>query len=95
MSRKQEEYTKSKARVINENLQVPQTVARGTAYIELSGNYEAIIEGCKGVLEYSDDAIRLNLGKNEVRFFGTELVIKSYFNEQVIIQGNILTIDFS
>lgn len=95
MSRREEQLIRNKTRALSDNLQVPQTVARGTAFIELSGNYEAIIEGCKGVLEYSDDAIRLNLGKNEVRFFGTELVIKSFFNEQVIIQGNILTIDFS
>ncbi|MEG0979596.1 MAG: YabP/YqfC family sporulation protein [Oscillospiraceae bacterium] len=95
MSRSNEVQTKKKSQIISENLQVPQTVARGTAFIELSGNSEAIIEGCKGVLEYSDDAIRLNIGKNEVKFFGTDLIVKSYFNEQVIIQGNILTIDFS
>lgn len=95
MYRKNEEQTKSKSRILSENLQIPQMVNRGTAYIELSGNNEAIIEGCKGVLEYSDDSIHLNIGKNGVRFSGTDLVIKTYFNEQVIIEGYILTIDFS
>lgn len=95
MYRNKEEKSKSKSKVLSENLQIPQTIGRGTAYIELSGNSEAIIEGCKGVLEYGDDIIHLNIGKNEVRFSGTDLVIKTYFNEQVIIVGNILTIDFS
>lgn len=95
MGSKRKDSVKSKSRAISNNLQVPGTVGIGTAYIELSGNQEAIIEGCKGVMEYTDDEIKLNIGKNEIRFLGTDLVIKSYFNEQIMIEGNILTIEYS
>ena len=95
MSSKKKESSKSKTKILSDNLQVPGTVSRGTANIELFGNNEAMIEGCKGVIEYSDDEIKLNIGKNEIQFLGTDLVIKSYFNEEIAIEGNILTIGFS
>lgn len=95
MGRKRKDTTKRKSNIINNNLQVPRVVGAGTAYIELSGNKEAMIEGCKGVIEYTDDEIKLNIGKNEIRFLGADLVIKSYFSEQIIIEGNILTIEYS
>ena len=68
---------------------------RGVSHMELSGNREAIVEGCKGVVEYDEGIIRLNLGKNIVRFTGTGLSIRTLTLEQAIITGNILSIDFS
>ena len=68
---------------------------RSVSHMELSGNREAIVEGCKGVVEYDEGIIRLNLGKNIVRFTGTGLSIRTLTLEQAIITGNILSIDFS
>ncbi|MDR0314881.1 MAG: YabP/YqfC family sporulation protein [Oscillospiraceae bacterium] len=95
MARREEDTKKNRMKMISDNLQVPSMAVLGMSHIEIMGNNEVVIEGCKGVLEYSDDSIRLNLGKNEVQFSGTDLVIKTYINEQVLIDGNILTIDFS
>lgn len=46
-------------------------------------------------MEYDEGIIRLNLGKNIVRFTGTGLSIRTLTLEQAIITGNILSIDFS
>lgn len=94
MSKKKKE-TKSRAKIISDSFQVPGTVNVGTAYIELFGNTEVNIEGCKGVIEYNDEEIKLNIGKNEIKFLGTDLEIKSYFSEQITIIGNIMTIEYS
>lgn len=95
MASKRKEQTKSKTRLITDNLQVPGTVERKTAFIELVGNNEVSIEGCKGVLEYNDEEIKLNIGKNEIKFIGTDLEIKSYINDEICINGIIMTIEFS
>lgn len=80
---------------LTQELEIPQAALRGVSHMELSGNREAIVEGCKGVVEYDEGVIRLNLGKHIVRFTGTELSIRTLTLEQAIITGNILSIDFS
>lgn len=77
---------------LSRNLDLPQDAVSGYAHIELSGNREAIIEGCRGVLEYSDCAIALNTGRQTVRICGCELTVVSMQNGQAVIKGVITSI---
>ena len=77
---------------ISRSLDLPQDAVSGYAHIELSGNREAIIEGCRGVLEYSDCAIALNTGRQTVRICGCELTVVSMQNGQAVIKGVITSI---
>ncbi len=79
---------------ISRSLDLPADAVSGYAHIELSGNKEAIIEGCCGVLEYSDSVIALNTGRLTVRVCGCELTIVSMQNGQVIIKGTITGLDY-
>lgn len=79
---------------ISRSLDLPADAVSGYAHIELSGNKEAIIEGCCGVLEYSDSVIALNTGRLTVRVCGCELTIVSMQNGQVIIKGIITGLDY-
>lgn len=80
---------------ISRNLDLPQDAVSGYAHIEMSGNREVIIEGCQGVLEYSDSVIALNTGRLTVRICGCELSIVSMQNGQAIIKGIITGLDYS
>lgn len=80
---------------ISRSLDLPADAVSDYAHIELSGNREAIIEGCIGVLEYSDNAIALNTGKLTVRICGCELTIVSMQNGQAVIKGIITCVDYS
>ena len=88
-------HSRSVVEKISDEFDLPGSVVPGTSHIELSGNRYAVVEGCKGVLEYNDTAIKLNLGKTAVRFTGYGLTINTYCLEQAVISGDILTIDFS
>lgn len=79
---------------IARNLDLPQDVISGYAHVELSGNKEAIIEGCCGVLEYGENVIALNTGRLTVRVFGCGLTIVSMQNGQAIIKGTITGVDY-
>lgn len=79
---------------LSEQLDLPG-LELANAHIEMFGNSEVIVDGCKGVLEYDDGVIRLNAGRNIIRFTGSDLTIKTLTVDQAIIQGNILSIDFS
>ena len=79
---------------ISRNLDLPTDTVSGYAHIEMSGNREIIIEGCRGVLEYSDQRIALNTGKLTVRLCGCDMTILSMQGSQAVIKGVITCVEF-
>ncbi|MEG2371728.1 MAG: YabP/YqfC family sporulation protein [Hydrogenoanaerobacterium sp.] len=75
-------------------LDIPEGVIEGFSQIALSGNREAIVDGCAGVLEYDSSTVKLNLSKMIVCFSGRNLEIKCMTGESVIVNGFILKIEF-
>ena len=71
-------------------------VSRGDIpYIEMLGNGEAVIDGYKGVLEYTAEAISLNAGSCVIRFCGNNMTIKAYSESQTEIYGDIQSVEFT
>ena len=62
--------------------------------IQLISNREALVDGCKGVIEYNEDFIRLNLGNMTVRFTGRGLQLRSMSEESLIIHGFIQSLEY-
>lgn len=79
---------------LSEELGIPKTIVSGFNHIELFGNREAIVNGCEGILEYGDEKIKINMGKNTIMFTGSDLCMKEYGASQAKISGVILTVDF-
>ena len=75
-------------------LDVPQNMFESYSQIVLSGNREAVLDGCQGVIEYEDDFIKLKIGRQVVKFTGQNLQIKCMTGENVIIDGKILSVEF-
>ncbi|MDD6022416.1 MAG: YabP/YqfC family sporulation protein [Acutalibacteraceae bacterium] len=67
----------------------------GAAEITLTGNKRAIIDGAKGVVEYNPGCVRLNLGRLCLRFCGESLTIKTLSDDKTVVEGTILSMDFS
>ena len=63
--------------------------------IEISDNTLANIEGSKGVLEYSETLIRVNLGLYIVGFHGRRLRLKCISPTALVIEGFFQNIDFT
>lgn len=87
MARKTREKNQLKNKIIGE-------MFRDEPRIELTGNREVIIDGCKGVVEYTENNIRISLGENVLSLSGDNLLIQSFDNDVVIINGQISDIDF-
>lgn len=62
--------------------------------LEAVGNREIIVEGCKGISEYSESLIKLNTGSLSMGFKGAEMLIQSFDNSVVVIKGIITEIYF-
>ena len=64
-------------------------------HFEISSNREVIIEGSRGVLEYSTEIIRVNTNGMVVCFKGRNLNVKCISPQALIINGFINAIEFS
>ena len=69
-------------------------VIAGVAHMEVSGNHEVVLEGCGGIIEYTDDVVRVKTGKSITKFNGKNLEIKCIQIDSLIIQGFITSIEF-
>lgn len=79
----------------NDSLDTQPVVLSGMAQIELCGNREAVVDGCQGVLQYEDTVIRVSTGRLIVRFTGTDLCIRTMQQNQILICGTIVSVDFT
>ncbi len=63
--------------------------------IELSGNREMLIEGCKGVLEYTPACIRVNTASMILTAEGRELNLRCISESALIIDGFMTSLSFT
>ena len=62
--------------------------------MELSGNREVVLEGSRGVLEYSPETVRINTAGMIVSFYGRDLDLRCISPSALIIGGFITKIEF-
>lgn len=72
---------------------VPESLSP-EAHLEMISNREAVVDGCKGVVEYDENTIKLNTGGLVISFRGDELLIKSLGADIAVITGKIAEITF-
>lgn len=75
-------------------LDLPEIVHADVPHIEMQGNREAVVDGCRGVLEYEEDKIKLNAGMCVLLFRGSDLTIKTYSDSLTEITGEIIAVEF-
>lgn len=76
-------------------LQLPDNIFSEISPIDFLSNQEVLIQDSKGILEYNDKNIKINIGKNIVaNFKGRNLQIKSLSQKSLVITGFILSLDF-
>ena len=66
----------------------------GGVKVEVFSNEEAIIEGCKGIMEYNNDYIKINIGRGSIVFTGSDLYAYAFFCETLVIKGVINNIEY-
>lgn len=75
-------------------LELPESSLGGEIHIEINSQREAVVENCRGVLEYTPERIRLLAGKTVVRFCGRGLSIGSMDKSGAVVSGVITSIEF-
>lgn len=66
----------------------------GKPRLEMTGR-ECLVDGLQSIVEYSNEKITLSLGTQIITFFGDDLRINSFKREGAIVEGNIISMEFS
>jgi len=66
----------------------------GEPHLEIVGNSECVVDGLQGIVEYTKEKIKINLGKYLVTFEGDGLFINAFSPEGAVVEGCIMMIGF-
>ena len=74
---------------------LPKDVVLGVPILTLTGHYEVNIENYRGILEYTEQLIRINLRSGQIRNTGKSLEINYYTTTDMKITGKVEKIEYS
>ncbi len=72
---------------IVESLELPRDIMYGAVIITAMGRSQILIENYKGIIEYTQEKIRLQTKNCQVTVQGKQLVVEYYTNEEMKITG--------
>ena len=74
---------------------LPKDVVLGVTILTLTGHYEVNIENYRGILEYTEQLIRINVRSGQIRITGKSLEINYYTTTDMKITGKVEKIEYS
>lgn len=74
---------------------LPKDVVLGVPIPTLTGHYEVNIENYRGILEYTEQLIRINVRSGQIRITGKSLEINYYTTTDMKITGKVEKIEYS
>lgn len=78
-----------------EMLELPKEIVLNMPKLTMLGNGDLIIENYKGILLYDQDVIRVNTTAGIIKVNGTDIYIKEITSENIMIYGDIKSLEFT
>ncbi|MBR4868911.1 MAG: YabP/YqfC family sporulation protein [Clostridia bacterium] len=76
-------------------LNLPKGVVSNGYKITMIDNHELCLEGCKGILSYGSEEMRLHCGQRQLLVKGSSLVVKTLSCDYIELEGCIISIEFA
>ena len=81
-------------RKISENLELPQEVFGDVSTVTVKSNNEITVTSCKSILKYEEEELYMQLSDITLKIFGHDLILKTYFGNNIYITGDFYRIEF-
>lgn len=95
MEKKEEKNNKKNPGEIKEKfskaMELPKELLMNISRMTIIGNEDIYIENYKGIVEYEENVIRLS---NNITIYGSKLNIEEITENEIMITGNVLNIEF-
>jgi len=79
---------------VTEALELPKEIALNMPKLTMLGSEDLVIENHKGIIEYSDEKVRINTASGTIKISGINLTIKEITAEDIMVKGNISSLEF-
>ncbi|MGI6585956.1 MAG: sporulation protein YqfC [Lutisporaceae bacterium] len=79
---------------ISNTFELPKDIVLDVSKIIIIGTGQVTVENHKGIIEYSEETIRINIGSSVMKLCGKNLSIKTILQEEITITGEITNIEF-
>ncbi|MBQ7765734.1 MAG: YabP/YqfC family sporulation protein [Lachnospiraceae bacterium] len=89
MKNKNENKFLEKKEQIADLFSLPHDIVCGASNVSIIGSMRVIIENYKGILEYNSDKILLQGKQSKIQITGNCLKVRSYNEEEMVIDGRI------
>lgn len=88
------EIKKKFQRVIADTFELPKEILLDLPRLNLVGNIQLYVENHRGVVEYTDETVRISISGGELVIKGENLQIKNIFAGEIFIEGVINRLDY-
>jgi len=93
--RKKEETPKvSLKEKVSELFELPKDIVMDVPKLTMIGYGDLLIENFKGIIEYDNERIRINTNCGIIKITGSGLGIKEITSEDLMVNGNIMSLEF-
>jgi len=75
-------------------LEIPRDLVLNLPKLTVVGAREVFVENHRGIMEYQEDRIRINLARGYLEITGSELEIKAILPDEMSIIGLVRSINF-
>ncbi|NLY78080.1 MAG: sporulation protein YqfC [Tissierellia bacterium] len=74
---------------ISEALELPKDLILDLPKIVMIGNIQINISNHKGIVEYTQEVLRVNSSIGIIKISGSDMELKTILSEEIIVKGNI------
>jgi sporulation protein YqfC len=79
---------------LSNTFELPKDIVLDVSKVIIIGTGQVTVENHKGIVEYSEELIRINTGDSIMKLCGKNLTIKTILQEEITIVGEITNIEF-
>ncbi len=78
-----------------EAFELPKEILLDLPRVTLVGNMQMYVQNHRGVVEYTDNIIRVSISGGELIIKGEGMTIKNIYSEEIFIEGSINNLDYA
>lgn len=79
---------------ISDTFELPKDIVMDLPKITMIGNMQIFVTNHKGLIEYTENIIRINTKSGVLKIIGSDMYIKTIITEEIIIIGIIEGFEF-
>lgn len=88
------DFKKKLKRHMSDMLDIPSDIILDLPKVVIVGDQQLFIENHRGIVEYSSESVRVNVGDYEVEVSGENLLLRNILPDEICLEGRIGSVCF-